>query len=178
MVYSYDGPGFRQEVIDSAGYERMLPRIAHVLPDTSLIGQLLLGKSVPRVVKSAASGIVQHDGFTWLVHRNRFVDAKMTALGEMIGKTMGEWLGQMDDETRKFFANTVFSLLGSTGADSFSVMSGQKWKSAEAMLAAMRSMPKENQQELLHILGQLGQSGGQVTADYLSARFNKKNEDA
>lgn len=166
-VWSFDGPGFRAEVLEAEGYRRMLPKIRSVVPDTSVIGRLLSSASVPRVVKSGASGIQQHDGFTWALRRNRFVEAPPTELGLLLEKALGNWLENMDDETRESLTDTVFSLLEATGQDSFHAMSEQKWKSAEAVAASMVWLPREKRQELRKLAGRLLQSWGQSAAAYL-----------
>ena len=172
-VYSNDGPGFRQDILDSEGYLNIVERSVQIVPDTSVIGQLLSNKSPRRVVKSSASGIVQHDGFTWQVQRNRFEQAAMSSSGEMIGQTLGGWLEQMDDESRASFTETVFSLIESTEKDTFSEISEQKLKSTGAIVNAGLEMPKEKRQELMKILGQLGHSGSKTVSDYVSSFISK-----
>lgn len=166
-VYSHDGPGFRREILDSPGYQAILPRVRHLLPDSSLVGQLLADRSTPVVIKSFAGGINQHDGFTWSVQRDRFEPARLSPLGEMAGKAMGGWLEKMDDAARQTFTDTVFSLFESTGQSTFSGMGDQKLKSAAAMAQAARLLPKENQQEVLRMLSQLGVSSGQAALSTL-----------
>lgn len=166
-VWSFDGPGFRTEVLEADGYRRMLPKISSIVPDTSVIGRLLSSASVPKVVKSSASGVQQHDGFTWVLRRNRFVEAPPTELGLLLEQALGNWLENMDDETRESLTDTVFSLLEATGQDSFHAMSEQKWKSAEAVAASMAWLPKEKRQELWKLATQLLQSCGQSAAAWL-----------
>ena len=173
-VYSNDGPGFRREVLEAPGYGRILPLIHSIIPDTSVVGQLLSTRAVPRVIKSNARGIFQHDGFSWCVQRSGFQPSALTVAGELIRETLGGWLEQMDDEARKSFTGSIFSLFEATGRDTLSAISQQKWKSAEAILSAIRAMPREQQQEILRILGCLGQKSGQATADYLTGVLMKK----
>lgn len=169
IVFSNDGPGFRQEIIDSEGYSRIVGKTIQIVPDTSVIGQLLSSLSPRRVIKSSASGILQHDGFTWQVQRNHFEEAPMSSSGELIGQTLGGWLEQMDDKTRESFTDTVFSLFESTGNDTFSEISSQKLKSTGAIVSAGLGMPKDKAQELLRIIGQLGRSGGKTVSGYVSS---------
>lgn len=169
IVFSNDGPGFRQEIIDSEGYSRIVGKTVQIVPDTSVIGQLLSSLSPRRVIKSSASGILQHDGFTWQVHRNHFEEAAMSSSGELIGQTLGGWLEQMDDKTRASFTDTVFSMFESTGSDTFSEINSQRLKSTGAMVSAGLGMPKEKAQELLRIIGQLGRSGGKTVSGYVSS---------
>ena len=80
----------------------------------------------------------------------------------------------MTDENRRLFTEVIFSVFESTGADTFSEISQQKWKSLEAIVTAIRKMPKEKQSEFLSFLQQLGMSGGQTITEYISARIRKE----
>lgn len=170
-VYSNDGPGFQEETLLTEGYQRILSRVISIVPDTSIIGLLLFSSADHHVVKSSQSGILQHDGFSWNVSGNHFVPAELTKTSLLIRKSASGWLEQTSEADRQSFTEIIFSLFESTGADSFSEISQQKWKSAEAMWSALRKMPKEKQQEILACLQQLGATGGQTVTEYLASRF-------
>lgn len=172
-VYSNDGPGFHEEMLQSEGYRRILPKIMDIVPDTSIIGMMLTSLAESRVVKSSQNGILQHDGFSWEVTRNRFVEAALSDASRWFDRFLSEWLLHTDDESRRAMTDIVFSVFESTGADSFREIGQQKWKSAEAMLSAMVSLPKERQHEALSFIQKLGASGGQTIAEYLSSRLRK-----
>ena len=161
-IYSNDAPGFQEKVTSSPQYKSILPKITSIVPDTSVIGLLLSSGATHRVVKSDASGIIQHDGFSWQVERNRFVGAALSDMAIFIEKTLGSWLGEMDDETRKSFTSSIFSLFEATGMDSFSSMSEQKWKSAEAIISSVYGLPKEKRKELVSLINGLLKRGGQT----------------
>jgi len=173
-VYSNDGPGFREEITKREGFQRILPKVRGIVPDSSVIGLLLSGDYERRVIRSSASGITQHDGFTWQVKRNRFEGAALSEASRVIDQTIGGWLGQMDDETRQSFAETIFSTIESTGKERFSSMNAEKLKTAESMIGAVLSLPKEKQQEGLKLIGQLGQSGGQAILGYIADLIGRK----
>jgi len=172
-VLNYDGPGFRDEIIASDGYGRILPRAVSIVPDTSVIGLLLKNSAARQVVRSTAAGIAQHDGFTWSVERNRFETASLTTVSLLMDRSLDHWLSQMDDETRRSFTETVFSLFRATGAESFGEINRQKRRSAESIITAARELPKEQQQSLLSLLQQLGLSGGQVMLDLIAGLLKK-----
>ena len=58
-VYSNDGPGFSEEMIQSKEYQRMLPKIKTILPESSIVGMLVERQEKFEVVKSSQSGIQQ-----------------------------------------------------------------------------------------------------------------------
>ena len=123
--------------------------------------------AVPRVIKSTAAGIVKHDGFTWETEPNGFVSAELSRTSLLIRETLSGWLDQVDDEGRKTMTDTVFALLESTGEETFSGISGSRWKSLGAMASSVRKMPKESLQELGRVVTRLGQSGMHTASAYI-----------
>ncbi len=170
-VYTNDGPGFQEKMLQSEGYQRILPKIVSIIPDTSMIGLLLSSSAIHHVIKSSQVGIFQHDGFSWDVSRNHFIEAKQSEASQVIDRFLSDWLSQMDDGNRRTLTEIIFSLFESTGAETFSEISQQKWKSAESVLAAIRKMPKDRQQEALSLLQQLSKSGGQTLTEYISSKM-------
>ena len=170
-VYSNDGPGFRAEIVQSDAYRRILPKLVSIIPDTSIIGLLLKSDADQKVVRSSASGIQQHDPFTWCVCRDSFERAELSEAGKIIDKAMDTWVEGMDDETRRSFTETVFSLFESTGAETFQEIGRNKARNAEVILSHLFSLAKDKQKELLMLAGQLIQSGGQAAVSQLPDLF-------
>ena len=169
-VYSNDGPGFRLEFLAGEEYQRIVPKIVSIVPDTSVIGLLMDSSVRPRVVRSTASGIMQHDGFSWETERDRFAEAKLSETSKMLRQMLSGWLDQMDDGDRKELTETIFGLLSATGENTFSGISESRWKSLEAMAASALKLPKENLQEMGRYLTQLGKSGGKTVSALLQSR--------
>ena len=174
VVYSFDGPGFRDEVLCSEGYRRILPRVRHLVPEGSIFGMLLTEMAERQVVISSATGFYQHDGFTWQVERNRFVRGELNETARLMDQTMDSWLDHMTDEERSSFFDTVFILLESTGHESLSGVFGQKLKSTESMLGSMVKLPKEKRKELLSFLRELVHIGGK---NAMHLHMGRRDED-
>ena len=175
-VYSFDGPGFPRETVETEEYRAVVNKTKSLIPDTSLVGQLLISEARHEVVKSAAKGIGQHDALTWQINRNRFERTSLSTAGELLGKAAGEWIEKMDYETRESLTETLFSLFASTGSDTFSEIGKKKRKSAEAILSAAKKLPHDKQRELLRLIALLGQSGGAAATDYINKRIEKKQD--
>ena len=172
-VYSNDGPGFKEEIVQRAGFAENLVKVKKFIPDSSIIGLLLSDGQAYTVVKSTAMGIKQHDAFTWKVERNRFVTAPLSDMSKVTKKLIGTWLETMKDEDRQTFTELIFTLIESTGQERFSSMKADKLKTAESILNAVRLMPKEKQQEALQLMGVMGLRGGQKIADFLARKTNE-----
>lgn len=166
-VYSNDGPGFKPEFIAGEAYRRIVPRIVSIIPDTSVIGMMMESLSEPKVIRSTASGMVQHDGFTWETERDRFVPAELSRTSRMVRETLTGWLEETDDAARKAMTDTVFRMLEATGEETFSGIKGAKLKSAEAIAQSTRDLPKGSLQELLKLVTRLGGSGVRTAGSYL-----------
>ena len=161
-VYTNDGPGFREEFLASEGFGRIFQRISLILPASSVFGRLMDQRCKPNIILSTAEGFGQHNGFSWAVCRNRFVEAEETKSSTLIGHTIDGWLDTMDEETRQSMTEMVFSILEATGKETVQEIGEQKWKSLTAMWNSVRDMSKEQRHELLHQVGQLLKSGGQT----------------
>ena len=170
-VYTNDGPGFRDEVMLREGYKRILPRVVSIVPDTSIIGMLLTSKVDHIVVKSSEKGLDQHVSLTWQIERNRFVVTEPSRLGTLIRQSQKDWLSKIDDESRELFVNTLFSLFEATGMATFGEMKVNKLKTAEKILSSITKLPKERQEEVKDIMGELIQSSTQAVRDRLSDKI-------
>ena len=166
-VWSNDGPGFRREVRDLPGYREILDRTRSIVPDTSVIGLLLANDCPRQVVKSTASGIVQHDGFSWETGPYDFVPAELSRGGEYMEKTLRTWIEKQGDDSLRTMVESVFRVLEAPGEDHFHSLTSRKLKTAEIMMLALRSLPKERQKELLQATGQLFQSTGTAAKSLL-----------
>ena len=159
-VWSNDGPGFRDDVRLLEGYRRIQDKCISIVPATSVIGMMLECDCERRVVQSTASGLVQHDGFSWECGPTDFIPASPTRKGSYLEKTLDNWVARQDDATLRSLVDSLFSLFEATGEETFHSMTTKKRRSAELMVAALRALPREKQRELLAATGRLVQSTG------------------
>ena len=164
-VYNNDGPGFREEIVRTAAYRELLPKVTNVLPQTSIIGQLLSNEAAHTVVKSTAAGIFQHDVTTWEVTKDKFVGAELDAFSDFVKKSLGTWLETMDDETRKSLVETVFSMIEVTEAETFLEFGENLFKNTGLIIKGLGKLPKEKQNELTAALGSLADAGRATVLD-------------
>lgn len=116
-VYSNDGPGFTEEMLQSEAYQSMRDRCMTYVPQSSIVGMLMEHDENYQLIYSNKSALMQHDPFSWGVERNhyRYVDSR-SAFGEYSDNTMRIWLDSMSREERKTLIEDVFEVLESTGA--------------------------------------------------------------
>ena len=160
------------------GYLRILPKVCKIVPDTSMIGMLLTNKAARRVIKSTASGIMQHDAFSWSTERDRFEPAESSELGKLMNNVLATWIDGMNDNLRSSVVDTIFDAFEATGADTFHEIAQQKWKSAEAVLGYLFKIPREKQEELFQLAGSLLKNGSQAALAQLPELLFQKDDDS
>jgi len=172
-VYNNDGPGFRDEIINTDEYKRAIPKICNIIPQTSIIGQLLSNEGEQKVVKSSAKGIFQHDAMTWEVMRDEFVESKLDDMSNFINVSLGTWLEKTDDETRESLVSTVFALIEETEAKTFKEFGGNLLKNVGIIIKSLAKLPKEKRDELISAFSGVLQAGGEAVIDNISISKNK-----
>ena len=158
QVYNNDGPGFREEVIQSPEFQELLPKIITIAPQSSIIGQLLSNPAKQHVIHSTAKGILQHDAMTWEAEKDRLVPSELDELSHYAKTTLGSWLESMDDETRESLCTTAFSLIESTNSETFIEFSGNLMKNMETIWKEMGKLPEEKKKEIMDALANLMES--------------------
>ena len=117
-VHNQDGPGFSEAMMSDPGYQRILPKLRSYVPQSSVIGMLLEHEEPYTIIKSNQIGLMQHDPYSWMVMGAGFLGVEnLTADSRFLDRTFKNWLSKMSNEERGAFFDTVFELLGSSGAE-------------------------------------------------------------
>ena len=169
QVYNNDGPGFREEVIQSSAFQEILPKILTVAPQSSIIGQLLSNPAKQHVIHSTAKGILQHDAMTWEAEKDALVSSELDELSEYTKTALGSWLESMDDETRESLCTTAFSLIESTKSETFVEFSGNLRKNMEIIWKEMGKLPEEKKKEIMNALSNLMESSTQAAVSQIKS---------
>ena len=160
-VYNNDGPGFLKEFTETEAYRDMVPRFICTVPEKAVIGTLLNSKAFQHVVKSTASGIFQHDGFSWNVLGNRFVEVDRRSDSSIaLEMTLHQWLEEQNESNRRTFVNTMFGLLESTGRSTIGEIKGDLPGSLATMWKMLETMKKEQRELVWNMIMQFLAAGG------------------
>jgi hypothetical protein len=155
-IYSNDGPGFSQAVIQSPGYRAIREKIRAFVPQDSVVGMLFEHDEDYTVVKSAQSGLMQHDVYFWEVTHNDVVRLDgVTRESHFINRTLKEWIGGLDRERREQFIETLYNILSSTEAKSFPELGAGWLKNTLLMLQSLTSLDESTRQLMADTLAAL-----------------------
>jgi hypothetical protein len=155
-IYSNDAPGFHKEVIQSKGYRAICDRIQAFIPQESLIGMLFEHGETPMVIKSTASGPMQHSLCSWEVTYNNLVDAgELTPQSRFINNIICKWINQIDEGQRQQFIHAIYTILVSCNAASLSDLTDDWKNTAGNIINALINMDKPTKKLMRKIIGDL-----------------------
>ncbi|MBQ8719157.1 MAG: DUF2974 domain-containing protein [Clostridia bacterium] len=159
QVFNNDGPGFRHEMVESAAFLQMQDRITTLIPQSSVVGRLLEHNDRYRVVKSNATGLWQHNGFTWEVLGDRFVpEEELTKESRRIEQSIKAWIYSMSDESREAFVDALYRFLTANNAATLTELTADRtW-----LLKLMKESDAETRKTLFGGLAQLTGEAGKL----------------
>ena len=159
-VYSNDGPGFNNQVAESDHYLSVLSKTVKIIPDSSLIGILLLSKATRRIIKSDAKGIMQHNPYSWCVMGASFESADERADASLfMDETLSEWIAGLSAENKQILVNGVFDALEASGAKTLREISENKWDSFTAIVKAAAQIDPDSRSDIKETVKKLFASG-------------------
>ena len=159
-VYSNDGPGFRHGILAAEAYQRILDRLILTLPQSSLVGIMMsCGKEV-RAIASSASGLQQHEPYTWQVLGADFVEVeRRSGTSVFMDETLDQWLDGLSDSQREHFVAAVFDSLEASGVSTISELNANRRVTYNAVLKAATALEPETQKDFFRALKSLAATG-------------------
>ena len=152
-IYNFDGPGFNKMFIRNGSLEKISSRIRRVIPVSSFIGVLLVHAVDPRVVKSSAIGLNQHNPMTWDLVGTDFTDAPARGKTSILFEsTFNDWIDSIDLPDREAFVNDLFSVLEASGEQHLSHIGELGMKTYTAMLGKLNTLAPKTREAVKSLL--------------------------
>lgn len=151
-IFCFDSPGLYRSVLETKGYQNIVPLAMRYIPQDSLVG-LMLESEVPYViVKSNATGAMQHSAMTWEIEDGQFIKMeKLTKNSQLNDQTFKKWTESVSDEELELFWNVFFELLFSVGIDTVNDLYGQFMHYVQEFLKAAGDMDEEKREVLIRV---------------------------
>ncbi|MFB0918518.1 MAG: DUF2974 domain-containing protein [Clostridiaceae bacterium] len=114
FIYSFDGPGFREETGISGKVLDEKDKIMTYIPQSSIVGILLEHAEPETVIKSSALAMLQHDPYSWVVKDDDFeVLKELSYAGKAFAGMSEELLLKLDKESLKVFLTLAYEIIES-----------------------------------------------------------------
>lgn len=152
-VWSNDGPGFQNEMLISDGYQRIAFAVHHIVPKSSVVGMLLAHDEHYKIVDSSQVGLLQHDGFSWVVSGNHFIELEeLTIQSVKADRAISKWLQGLSLEERRQFVDCLFGVLYASGETTLSEVRRDKLKALTASLPHVKEIPNDSRERIIEFL--------------------------
>lgn len=117
-IYNFDGPGLREKEYHSLKYKKIANKLKMFVPGESIVGMILHHDMNYEVVKSSASRLWQHDGFSWECFGGVFVNTTLSKKSITFSREMRNFLKTISDSEREEFVSAIFLILQKAGITS------------------------------------------------------------
>ena len=156
VIYTHDGPGFRNEIFNSHKYHSIKDKIHKTIPQSAVVGTLLQYQEDYYTVKSNQFWIMQHDPFSWVVQDNDFIyEEEVTSGAKYLNTTIKQWLETLDDEKRELFISTLYEVLLATKTERIEDLTTDWFKKLQSVIEAANNVDKETQSFLMDTIKSL-----------------------
>ena len=126
-VYSFDGPGLKEDIVDSQSYQGVKDKLRNYLPRFSVVGMMLRFDNNYQVVQSNQISLLQHNLFSWKVLRTKFIYAKDISIkSKAFDESLRKWFYNTDANQRKKFVDTIFYILEDSGRETLKDLNSRK----------------------------------------------------
>ena len=155
-VYSLDGPGFPERVVNSPEYKGNVGKVTKIVPDSSIIGMVLETPEPCEVVKADCEGIMQHFAFAWQVEGDEFARVEdMAASSHEFNASFNQWMTSLTKEQREHAVDAFFQVLYASGATTFSGLIASMPLSLPSMIGAIVGLTSDERKHILEAMGML-----------------------
>lgn len=174
-IFSFDGPGFRQEIIDTSNYHDALNKITNFVPQSSIVGKMLGHEENFIIIYSEATGTMQHDVYSWEVKVKAFNHQKtLTLSSHIIDKALDEYLVNLSDDKKAKLVDVIFDIVDASQTTSTRDFKKNLLKATASVTTKMMDLSEADKQligEAISVLTDaLVESAGEELGQYAKTK--------
>lgn len=174
QIFCFDSPGFHPEIIQTPGYQELIPKVFYLIPQDSIVGRMLEAEIPYHIVYSLKRGVDQHDSFNWQIQDGHFqIIDYTTRSSQVTDQTLKKWVASLSQEELAFFFDTFFDVFFEIGVQSVNDLQVDFLKVAQKYLDQTRLMDVDTRKEMIRIAWMLVELRSQV---WMSQLTNLPNE--
>lgn len=116
-IYNFDGPGFTSKICALNEYKSICNFTKSFYPEKSIVGMLFEHFPNFYILESSREGIFQHDGLSWQLEKNQFLQKKTLDKNSIqFNKSFNDWFNKLQPEKIQNVVDSIFKVLELTGA--------------------------------------------------------------
>ncbi len=142
-IYSFDGPGFTTDILNSNQHKDITDKIINYIPEQSIIGLFLERVGEVNFIKSNRIGLLQHNGFLWLIDENGFLPSQKSKYSHQIDESFNTWIYELNLEQRKLLVDTLYMIIETSNAENVTDLTKYIIKEREAIRNKIKGIDEE-----------------------------------
>ena len=151
QVYSFDGPGFLEDILSLDIYKEMIPKLKQVVPQESMVGMLLYHDSY-YPVKSHAKTILQHDAYSWEFFGGYFVPETLSLKSKNFGEKFKAFLDQLTIDEKQEFVDELFQVFADLKITNVMQLKDYRFTDFLSFIKELTEIPSKTKKNLLEII--------------------------
>lgn len=176
-VFSHDGPGFAEGVLDSDEFACIKDRIRKSVPRSSVVGMVLQTQENYDVVRCRNFGLLQHDPYNWLTEGAGFKKADSILKHRYVtDRSVNRWIRGMDHEQRQEFVEILFEIVRGLGSDDLNDVMHDPVNAGRRIKNTYEDMNDEDRDILKGIFRDLSEAIGETVREYMSEQIVEEKE--
>ena len=155
-IYSFDSPGFMQDIVESEDYKKTIAKVVSYMPQGSVVGMIMYTQGPVNVVKSNGKGFMQHAVVTWQILGKDFVYEKKFEQGSLIfNECTKKWINDIESDKIEEFIHRIFYVLKSGNMETFTEMSSGMPQAVSKILKTYTDMDKNSKKMMRDTLKEM-----------------------
>lgn len=175
-IYSFDGPGLKEEQMNSRFFRRIKNKYTLLVPNYSVIGVLLYHPEKMKVVESDHIGFLAHNCLFWQIKDDHFIETYLSDFSKKVDKAIINWLKNYTYEERKQFVEDVFMIFERANINSLIDIKSQTLPKVLIIIRETQGLSKETKNMISSLIRFLYNNLKDVAATVIKNKitFNKQ----
>lgn len=143
-VFNNDGPGFIDDMSESAEYKNIESKLLAFVPESSIIG-VLMGSFNYLTIESSSFSLMQHHPFSWKVLGKHFVyKEEKTFSSRLISGYLNNIIETMEPEELEEFVDRLYENLKENDVKTISDLKKNLWKNSRDIISQFRGLKEKS----------------------------------
>ena len=152
-IYSHDGPGFREELLEDSCYDEIAGRIFKYVPKSAFFG-MFGNVEEYTVVDCEKYGVKQHNPYNWIVDGFEFKRAEhIGKYSEFKTDAINSWANEMTPEKWAMLSDNLFGALEKAGVTNMNDFNDDFFGTLAKVREAAEEIDDESKEQIRAILG-------------------------
>ena len=147
-IYNYDGPGFEAGDVSDEIINESAQKVINIVPYHASVSMIFNTIGKIKSVKSNERGLLQHNGFSWIVEGKKFVRTPLSNDSINFNKALNEFFIEIDEDTRKELLSAFNDYVESLNTKTLVELS----KSGLKAIASYNKLPKRQKQLIMRFI--------------------------